>query len=182
MLQRVHTKAGAQQQNCNDEHGAVQLLTLAVQNLQNDREAVIVGIDAEQSEQSQYAEQSEGSCPTGEEDGQVIGQEADQVNQALKALDISPQRFVGGQLGIQVFGCPQTQYIVQGEKCYRCTFDIQKNVTIGDAELFKGVENAGGKVDDNGHQIENVIRTAYGIFFGADLQHVKQLLQRALVW
>ena len=82
MLQRVHAQTGSGHQHQNDEYGGQKLLGFTGEDLGNDIQRIVIGVDPEQPEDPHHPEHPEGHGPGGEEKGHIVGQKAQQVHDA----------------------------------------------------------------------------------------------------
>ena len=98
MLQTVHTKAGRHHQHQNDEHGRKQLLFLAGNNRRDHVDGVVIGIDLKQAENAHHTEHTEDRRTCREYDGQIMGQEGQQINDARKRQQVFFRGLPVGQI------------------------------------------------------------------------------------
>ena len=174
MLQRVHAEAGGHHQDHDDKHGGDQLRAFALNNVADDAERVVICVDAEESEKPHDSEQAEGCRAGGEEDGQIIGQERQNVHDAAERGNVLPQ---GAQLtafGVAAFCGPETQYIVHSKKCHGHGLNLQQKRSVRKAAALKGIENAGRKVDDDGQHVDDVVSPTDVVIQNADFNDVEQ--------
>ena len=172
MLQAVHAQAGGQHQDDDNEHRGQQLLPLAGDDLGNHIQGVVVGVDPEQPEDPHHPEHPEGHRPGGEKDGQIVGQEGQQIHQPAEGKYVLQQRPGRGELGVEKPGCPQAQAVVHREKDHRNRLNGQQPASKAGAELLKGVDYAAHQVDHDGQGVHQVVEPADPVLRGPHLYNI----------
>ena len=169
MLQRVHAQAGGQHQHQDDEHRGQQLLPLAGHHLGDDVEGVVVGVDAEQAEDTHYPEHPEGHRPGGEEEGQAVGQKGEQVHQAAEGQGVGEHGPGLRQLGVEAPGRPQPQAVVHGEKDHGDVLQGEQSPAPAGADLGEGIQDAGRQVENDSQRVQDIVEAAGPVLVVAHL-------------
>ena len=160
MLQTVHAQAGGEHQHEDDEDRGKKLLFFAHNDFCDHIQGVIVGVDAEQPEDPDDTEHTEGNGPCREKEGEILGKEGQKVYDAGKGGRIfqdSPGLAVSR---IQVFCRPDPQDVVQQEHGYSGLLYEHQDAAEDCPVLVEGVDHAGCQIEDDAEGIEEIIGAA----------------------
>lgn len=109
--------------------------------------------------------------PRRKEEGQVVRQEGQQVDEPGKGEDITLQRLSLREAGVQKLGRKQPQNIVHRENSNRHRFQKQQRASVALLHIVKGVEHCDRHIGNQNHGAENIIGAADIVIRGTYLQN-----------
>ena len=172
MFQTVHAQTGPQHQREDDEHGGKQLLALPGDDLCNDAEGIVIGVDPEEAENPDDAEHPEGYRAVRQR--QIPRKEAEEVHQAREGGQIAH----GGETRRRVkqIRCPHPQGIVHREKNHRECLRRGQNGPIGRVYTVIGGQYRRRQIHHNRQHVDKVISPAQPVPGVPYLHHLKNTL------
>ena len=173
MLKAVHTQAGSDHKYQNNENRGEQLLALAVDNLADNAEGIIVGIYSEKAEKPHYSEHSESDCAGREKYRQIIRQKRQHINYAFKGYQITFERLCLALFGIKIFRCPKAEHIIYSEKSNSYRLYRQEQTAIWGSELLKGIQNAYDKIYQYRKHVCDIVNPADMVIQNAYLNYLE---------
>ena len=135
-----------------------ELLFFAGQNLCDQLEGVIIGVDTEKPEYSHGPQHTEGYGSRGEEYRKKIRKEREQVHDSGKGKHVFSNSVCRAHLGIKVFCRPESQNIIDKKCGYSDPFYKEKNGFVLCADIIIGKHYADGQIYYNEKNINEIIQ------------------------
>ena len=168
---RNTAQTGGHHQHADDENRREQLLLLADDDLGDDVEGIVVGVDTEQTEDPYDAEQTEHRGAGGEENGQIVGQKREQINDPVKGEHIAPQRVQLVKVRIEIVGRKEAQNIIHGKEEHRDSLHPGEQRTVDCADIVKGHGKGRDQIDKQRQGADDIIALVDRVVHNADRDH-----------
>ena len=176
MLDRIHGQAGSQHQNENNEKRSQELLCLAGDDLADDIQGIVIGVDAEQPQDARHPDQAERDRAGREEHRHVVRQERKQVNNAGTGFDVLP---VGRQAllaGIEAGGGKNAQDIVQRKEGDRDRLYTAQELSVLQRDGVEGPCKGADQIDEQHGRADHIIALIDRVIHDADRHHLEDAL------
>ena len=172
VFETVHAQAGGEHQDQDRKYRGEKLLAFALQDVRDQPQRIIVGIDPEEPEHPHDTQHPESGRARREEYRQIIRQKRQHINNPGKGQDILPHSTEPFRFGIHILGGEKAQDIIRTEHRHGNIFDQHQSRPVLQTVFFICIHNAGGQVQDDRQQIADIKNLGGTVCAGTHLKNL----------